>query len=189
MAEYEDRAAADGDAELDALLDAADRGVLSSLEDAMEFSRGLAAITGRETDIVQEPRSTAPGSAGGGHRPPHRQGKRQRLHEATTFFGDVVHMSDDVTISHHHTSPTAEPSAELLSALIQQVEELRAHAPVEDAEAIGDVLNGLALARESRGEAQLRRALMAAAGVAAMQGARGAQVLDLVRALLSQFGA
>lgn len=105
-----------------------------------------------------------------------------------TFIGDVVNMADGAqSIVHHSFAPGG--AAEPLTALILQVEELRAHVSVENAEIIDGALNDLALARESHGGTRLRRTLLIIAAVAAEEGVKGALVIDLVRVLLTQYDA
>ncbi|MEW2555120.1 hypothetical protein AB0957_25745 [Streptomyces zhihengii] len=177
-----------GDDELDALLLAADRAVLVSLEHGMDLSRGLAAITEQKPAAGQDIHRPAPGTGAAGARPD-RRGRRdgQRSQEEVVLLGDVVNMADDAHTVVHHGSEQ-QPASDAVAALRHQLIMLQEHASAQNAAIIADAVKDMTLLLDSQEGPRLRETLLAVAEVAAAEGPRGAPVLEQVTVLLELLG-
>ncbi|MFI8423592.1 hypothetical protein [Streptomyces sp. NPDC085479] len=174
---------ADGDDELDALLLAADRAVLSTLEDGMDLSRGLAAISEQEPAGTQDVHRPAAGSSGA--RPDRRgRGEGRRSQEEVVLLGDVVNMADGVHTVFHHADERQLPAIEALAALLRHLQMLQEHASAQNAAVIADAVKDVTLLLDSPGMARSVETLRAVARAAEAEGDRGGPVLELVRILL-----
>ncbi|MFE9045174.1 hypothetical protein ACFYOG_30235 [Streptomyces sp. NPDC007818] len=174
---------ADGDAELDALLLAADRAVLAALEGGMDLFRGLEAMGEQEPAGTQDVHRPAAGSSGA--RPDRRgRGEGRRSQEEVVLLGDVVNMADGVHTVFHHGKEQQLPAIEALTALLRQLQTLREHASAQNAAVIADAVRDVTLLLDAQETPRSRETLMAVARAAEAEGDRGAPVLEQVRILL-----